>query len=1026
MNGANKVLSLNQNLILTSALNLNGANGGFINPLTNSVVIGNGAALNGGSPISYVITNANAFLVKRSIGSSPFKFAIGTGTNYAPVTFNDANNTNDSISAYVLPRATLASFTPTPLPSTVQSFAGFQWFVSEGTAGGSNAALSFEWPTSAVVNPPMNTNGQVLNYNGTSWSRTTGTFIGNTISTSGYSNFTSFAVVKDPVQITIDASVDDTLLCEGDNVTVTITPSDILDPGNVFTVQLSDASGSFATPRVLGTLNSSVAGNVLVTIPAGVIAGLPGTGFKIRVVSSAPIVLGNPIIPTITINPLPVTPIVTNTLPLAFCLGDSTVLFAPGGFANYRWSNGATTQTITVKTSGSFYVIVANANGCVSDTSAIVSTVVTDPGIAPVVTVTGSQIICPGDSVVLSGPASGNYVWSTGATTQRIVVRTAGTYYLRLQVGACLTDTSNIVAVTNAPVPTTPVIIVQGGRPTTFCSGDSVILEGPAGGVEYRWSTGANTQRITIFSSNPGITLQVRFAVGACISDTSVAVPVTVNQTPDQPAITYTNSDSVSCVGAPVVIEGPAGYASYLWSGPTTLPNTQQVDVIPTGPGRTAYTLRVVSAAGCTSLVSRSVGIIAIPPPANVSLNNLRPLTFCEGDSTILEGDAGIASYEWTINGVPGPTTQRIVVKIPAVVTLRVSNAEGCFSVPTNPVTVTVNAVPGLPTITSSTGSFSFCQGSTITLSGPAGLATYKWLSASDVVLSTTQNLDVSTAGNVKLIVTNALGCSSDTASANIIVNTIQQVTVIPAGNAIVCSGGTITLSADGFPANARFVWAPNGETTPSITVGSAGAFSVTVTDANGCSSTSAVTNVTVSTPPTVTISPDTFRIAAGKEVPVTVGVSPAGNYTYQWAPTFGVSDPNAASVTITASEPTDYTVTVTDIGNCSNSKTIRIIATKELFVPNMFSPNGDGINDVLKVYGYGVVSLKLRIYDRYGRTVFESSNAEYIQNTGWDGTDGGNKLPSDNYFFAISGKLENGQDIKIDGKNNGSIFLNR
>jgi gliding motility-associated-like protein len=69
---------------------------------------------------------------------------------------------------------------------------------------------------------------------------------------------------------------------------------------------------------------------------------------------------------------------------------------------------------------------------------------------------------------------------------------------------------------------------------------------------------------------------------------------------------------------------------------------------------------------------------------------------------------------------------------------------------------------------------------------------------------------------------------------------------------------------------------------------------------------------------------------------------------------------------------------------------------------------------------------LKLRIYDRYGRTVFESSNAEYIQNTGWDGTDGGNKLPSDNYFFAISGKLENGQDIKIDGKNNGSIFLNR
>jgi gliding motility-associated-like protein len=1011
MNGANKTLTLNQNLVISNALNLNGANGGYINPLTNAVVLGGSAVVNGGSAISYVIADGGGRLAKLNIGSNPFTFAIGTSgplASYAPVTFDDVNNTNDSISASVVSRTSITQFTPQILPSSVQGFANFQWFINEGVVGGSNARLTFGWQANRVTNGPLNVDGAILNFGAGAWNRTDAAFNGNSLGADGYTSFTSFAVVKDPSEVLINVSVSDTVLCQNEQVTVTINVSRDLDPTNVFTVQLSNALGEFTAPVVLGTLTSITSGSVIVTIPASQIAG---EGYKIRVLASSPFTVSELTVPSLSINGTPATPVVVASGPINFCIGDNVTLTAPAGPGlTYRWSDGSTTQAITVNRAASFRVAVTSAAGCTSDSSIAVVTGVTDPGPAPVVTVTGSTIICIGDSVILEGPAGATYIWSTGATTRRIVARTAGDYSLRTIVGTCTTAASNLVTVTPAVVPAAPAITIVNGRPTTFCTGDSVQLEGPAAATSYIWSTGATTQRITLTSSNAGVTLRVKLAADGCTSDVSVAVPVTVNPIPDQPVITVT-TDSVFCQGSSATLQGPTGAATYLWSGPAALPSAETVDATVSG----FYTLRVVNASGCTSLVSSSVSVRAVPLPAQPLINNTRPLTFCEGDFTTLQGPVGATRYIWS----NGASTQSIDVNSAATITLVVTNAEGCESPVSAPVAVVVNPTPTAPTI-SAIRPLSFCVGDSTILEGPAGAGAYQWSNG-----ETTQRIVVKTTSAITLRITNALGCQSpESVIANVLANTVTQATITTStGNNFVCEGGTLDLTAS---AGATFLWS-NGATTQATTINAGGTFSVVVTDVNGCVSTSLPLTIIASPAPILTATEDTFRIAANTDRTVTVSASPAGNYSYLWTPAFGIDNPTSGTVNINTDQTQNYTVTVTNnTSGCSATIPILVIVSKEVYVPNMFSPNDDKVNDRLLVYGYGVRTLKLRIYDRFGRTVFESSDVPFIQNVGWDGKSDGKDLPSDTYFYSISGTLENGDAIKVLGKNNGSIFLNR
>ena len=191
---------------------------------------------------------------------------------------------------------------------------------------------------------------------------------------------------------------------------------------------------------------------------------------------------------TVTVNPLPVTPVITAGGSTSFCSGGSVTL--SGNTDGGTWSTGATTSTITVSAAGSYSV--TNTNACGSATSNVIVVTVNQPPITPVITANGPTSFCSGGSVTLSGNTGGG-TWTTGATTPTITVSAAGNYSLTI-TNACGSATSNVIVVTVNQPPVTPVITANG--PISFCSSGSVILSGNTDGGT--WSTGATTLTITV------------------------------------------------------------------------------------------------------------------------------------------------------------------------------------------------------------------------------------------------------------------------------------------------------------------------------------------------------------------------------------------------------------------------------------------------------------------------------------------------------------------------------------------------
>ncbi|WP_162427489.1 Ig-like domain-containing protein [Pontibacter pudoricolor] len=174
---------------------------------------------------------------------------------------------------------------------------------------------------------------------------------------------------------------------------------------------------------------------------------------------------------TATVNPLPVATITPNG-PTTFCQGGSVILTASAG-DSWLWSNGATTQSITVTSSGSFSVVVTDAKGCQSVESAATTVTVNS---LPVATITagGPTTFCQGGSVTLTASGGNSYLWSNGATTESITVTTSGNYTVQVTDGnSCTSASSAPVAVTVNPLPT--VSITPTG-PLQFCEGNSVVL----------------------------------------------------------------------------------------------------------------------------------------------------------------------------------------------------------------------------------------------------------------------------------------------------------------------------------------------------------------------------------------------------------------------------------------------------------------------------------------------------------------------------------------------------------------------
>ncbi|MBI4946085.1 MAG: gliding motility-associated C-terminal domain-containing protein [Bacteroidetes bacterium] len=273
----------------------------------------------------------------------------------------------------------------------------------------------------------------------------------------------------------------------------------------------------------------------------------------------------------------------------------------------------------------------------------------------------------------------------------------------------------------------------------------------------------------------------------------------------------------------------------------------------------------------------------------------------------------------------------------------------------------------------------------------------------------------------VSLTVTNQT-CPTDTyvCTYNAIHNiTIFSSPILITSTNLICSNqctGTAAATPSCGSAPFTYNWS-NTQTSQTTTGLCAGTYIITVTDAAG--STVAQT-VAITSPPAlpVTASVNSNTIAPGDSAQLTA----TGGVIYSWYPSAGLNDPTISNPLASPAQTTTYCVTVTDTNSCYNSDCITINVDNPcgtLFIPNAFSPNGDGENDILKIYieNNCITNFHLVIFDRWGENVFES----YIPQTGWDGTYRGKWLDPAVFVYYLKATFTSGE--KINKKGNISLM---
>lgn len=525
-------------------------------------------------------------------------------------------------------------------------------------------------------------------------------------------------------------------------------------------------------------------------------------------------------------NPQPCASNATATIsasgPLAFCAGGSVTLTASTG-NSYLWSTGATTQSIAVSLSGTYSVTVTSASGSASATPVTVS-VYSLP--SALVTASGSTNICSGSSVTLTASNGSTFLWSPGnQTTQSISVNTGGNYAVQVTNANGCTATSFQTTVT---VNAAPTATISAGGATTFCQGGNVKLTASTGS-SYLWSpNGETTSSITTIASG-NYSVQVSNAAGC--TATSAATTVTVKALPTA-TISASGATTFAQGGSVTLTSSTAGTnGTYLWTpgGQTT----QAITVNATGN----YGVKVTNSSGC-SATSTAVAVTVTGTVTAPKITASGPTTFCQGGSVTLTCSAA-NSYLWST----GATTQSITVSTTGTYSCTATTSSGTATA--TPVSVVVTT-PTAASISAS-GSTTFCQGGSVTLTASTGTS-YLWSNG-----ATTQSITPSSSGNYTVAVTNN-GCTANAPATAINVIAPPTATITASGSTTFAQGGSVTLTASSPGSGGSYLWLPAGQTTQSITVSATGNYSVMLTNSNGCSATSAATAVMVTGTATATI----------------------------------------------------------------------------------------------------------------------------------------------------------------------------
>lgn len=534
-------------------------------------------------------------------------------------------------------------------------------------------------------------------------------------------------IVKTLPPLTIYNTTPSNNLCQGKPVQLNFTAVGY-NTNNVFTAQLSDSSGQFTNPTIIGSLSGTQGGFINAVIPTN----MPlGNGYRMRIVSSSPASIGPVSASTFSVGVGPTsaqTTISPAVVPV-ICSNSSLTFSAPAntGF-QYQWLRdsivlwGATNATYAASVPGTYRVLVTNTQGC---SAYSLGKMLAVSNIYASITPAYPPVLCPGDSVTLSNFSSSYsaYQWLkdglpiSNATNSSYTTSTAGAYQVvaaTSATGGC-SDTSDQVIVTTSNCTVMPMVN-NIGPSMNFCKGSPIAITFSASGFKSNnvftaqlsnkfgsfaspvtlgtltGSTGGTITANIPASQVAGTGYKIRILTSspAGVGPTT-GTSLTVGANPSAPSVTISPTTTVNvCAGNAATLSAPAnGSLQFQWfmggtpiSGATT--NTYTTNVAGT------YRVRTTNAAGCSTLTTapgRSVNVVA-PPAATFTVTNL------SGGSKKLNASTGGAQWQWFRNGtaIVGATNKTYTTGGVSGNYHLVVTKSGCVSTGT-PVFVTGNGV---------------------------------------------------------------------------------------------------------------------------------------------------------------------------------------------------------------------------------------------------------------------------------------------------------------------------------------------
>jgi len=624
---------------------------------------------------------------------------------------------------------------------------------------------------------------------------------------------------------------------------------------------------------------------------------------------------------------------------------------------------GQTSDTFYINSPGTWYVEMRqnDCDGCIKVDSIHVEYLP-----RPFFSLGNDRNLCSGDSIQLevNDPLNPDYLWSTGATTSSIWVQQGGVYWLEAEYNNNGCPMRDSVLITEVPG-----VNFALPRDTVLCTSQTLLLAPNVANATYYWQDGSGASSYLV--NQPGqYWVRITNANGCIGTDTININYVYAEQV-------NLGRDTSLCMGNTLLLNPGVANAQFLWSTGAVTPT---ITVSQSGQ----YWVRV-SNTNC--VVTDTINVSVDVPPV-FSLGN--DSTLCPGNSLLLSPSVSGAQYNWS----NGSMLSQLSVAQPGIYWVDVK-AGSCTV--RDSIRIMHFSVPALTLGADQR----FCEGDSLLLQAAPGFDTYNWNTG-----STATSVFVKQTGSYWVEATTADLCKArDTMQ----VLSLYTLPLPELGNdGSICNGSDRLLSPSG--SYTQYQWS-TGANSSGIRVNSPGLYTLLVTDQYGCRGKDSVRILSLLPLPGGFLPADTAICSYG-ELLLTANSS---YNQYNWST-------GATTSGIRTRQPGDYWLEVTDAGQCKGRDSIRVVlkdCMEGLFVPSAFTPNSDGVNDLLIPMLFGQIdNIDFRIYNRWGEIIYSSKTP----GQGWNGLRNG--LPQDTGMFIWICRYQlKGQPVKTE---KGTVLLIR